>query len=121
MNQKTVEICTNQSVGQNESNNAVYCIVWRPLIRLIYRPVQIIEHIEIKQISYCLKDKNKSRDNEKRDSGLDCSGQGECQPDIENSDGDRMQQYLVKANRKNKVCGRRKKSAKQSKSVEKAK
>lgn len=30
--------------------------------------------------------------------GLDCSGQGECQPNIEPSDTNEMQTYLVRAN-----------------------
>lgn len=33
------------------------------------------------------------------DMGLDCSGQGECQPNIEPSDTDEMQQVLVRANK----------------------
>lgn len=32
--------------------------------------------------------------------GLDCSGQGECQPNIEPSDTEEMQLFLVRANQK---------------------
>ena len=36
------------------------------------------------------------------DMGLDCSGQGECQPNIEPSDTDKMQTFLVRANKNKK-------------------
>ena len=41
----------------------------------------------------------KSEDESGINSGLDCSGQGMCQPNIEPSDNDTLQSVLLKANR----------------------
>lgn len=52
------------------------------------------------------KNRKKPNDESSTRSGLDCSGQGMCQPNIEPSDNDTMQQILVKANvqqRKEKI------------------
>lgn len=39
--------------------------------------------------------------------GLDCSGQGNCQPEMDNTKGEEMQAYLVKANRQPSAKKRR--------------
>lgn len=55
-------------------------------------------------ISICdLRKNNQEENDESSFSGLDCSGQGECQPNIEPSDGDEMQQYLQNANQERAV------------------
>ncbi len=82
-------------------------ILLKPAVQLVYHPVLMIEHTITREITYQpLLHENSSSSNS-CDAGLDCTGQGECQPNIENSDGDKMQQYLVNANRQKKVCARR--------------
>ncbi len=100
--QKKTEECL-----KNESQNTKTCVLLKPLFRLIYQPVLVIERIAIQKISYQPMQEAQETTSNHNETGLDCSGQGECQPNIENSDGDKMQQYLVKANRQKKVCSYR--------------
>ncbi len=84
---------------------------FRPLIAITERVVTRIGAHVFQQINHVvhfeIEDKRDRRDGGKdpkhpvkAESGLDCSGQGECQPGIVPSDGDDMQSFLVKANKK---------------------
>lgn len=116
-NQKQFTDNNSKSTHQNTQ----LCIVFKPFVQITHQGALVIQHQIIHGISYQpLTALTKSTDHElshnmnesdessksiassnsKSSSGLDCSGQGECQPDIENSDGDQMQRFLVKANRR---------------------
>jgi len=97
---------------------------FRPFLEITQRTFVRIGEQVFKQINHVvhfeIEDKTKAPKEEKGmpNSGLDCSGQGECQPGVTPSDGDEMQSFLVKANRK-PACKRnqaqRKKSKKEAK------
>ncbi len=66
----------------------------------VFKQINHVIHFEIEDKRDALQrsnDKQRALDSQ---SGLDCSGQGECQPGIVPSDTDDMQAFLVKANKK---------------------
>ena len=103
-----------------ESEQKLY-IIFQPFVQITYHKTHVIQRQATYSISYTptqtqlsnkqnFFQKNKPTNSTQRISntsqksaGLDCSGQGECQPDIENSDSVKMQRFLVKANRKNNL------------------
>lgn len=131
-NQKQFTDNTSKNIAQD----AQLYIVFKPCVQITHQGALVIQHQIVQGISYqpltalvqstdhqLSNDMNESNEpsqsttssDTKSSSGLDCSGQGECQPDIENSDGDQMQQFLVKANRRSGMKRHRLKKTKDKK------
>ncbi|MBE6454824.1 MAG: hypothetical protein IJO11_05825 [Alphaproteobacteria bacterium] len=98
---------TNQNHLKNKKHakKNIKQITHQSFLRLTREKYLVLSGYFLKRISHivpislCDLRKNNQVDDESSFSGLDCSGQGECQPNIEPSDGDEMQQYLENANR----------------------
>ena len=102
---------TNQNCLKNkkQTKKNLKQITHQSFLRLTREKYLVLSGYFLKRISHivpislCDLRKNNQTDDECSFSGLDCSGQGECQPNIEPSDGDKMQQYLENANREREI------------------
>ncbi len=66
----------------------------------VFKQINHIVHFAIEDKRETLQQENDAQRAQNAQSGLDCSGQGECQPGVVPSDTDDMQAFLVKANKK---------------------
>ena len=103
------EINQNHLKNKKHEKKNIKQITHQSFLRLTREKYLVLSGYFLKRISHivpislCDLRKNNQVDDESSFSGLDCSGQGECQPNIEPSDGDEMQQYLENANREREI------------------
>lgn len=74
---------------QKKKKKTLICLIWQPFLKLTKQ--------RIKMITFQKKDKQIQEDMSEIEWSLDCSGQGECQPNISPSDGEEKMDFFKSA------------------------
>lgn len=93
--EREIDMKQNQKVRLSILQCKQLCLMHSIPVLLTYKRPYIISYPRPKELTYHVP----TTDSEHHLQGLDCSGQGHCQPNMENTTGEEMQAYLVKANR----------------------